>query len=368
MHRSIDFFFVPLFLGIILLSACKQNRQAGENTVSVDLLKVEEPSWADFFKGIEVIPLDNRDSAYLNASCAFSYLKVEDKFYIMDKANKSIIIFNTDGKWLETFNRYGRGPEEYVMFTDIVYNETLRTLDVLEATGTIISYELEPPHRMVRRIKIPDVRATHYLLPVGSGYYLLSKFEDQALNYLNAETGELSAVNGAPEVERAVRAGYHASRSPFYRLFGQMFYVDGASGAVFRLEGNRAVPCWEWDFGRYTFRIDRVPLDASDQFYERVEASSSSMAGPFINTQETARFVFAQVLFMKRDLNVVLDKETGTVSVFTKWKEGPFFFPGLYLEDALYVLCPPEHADKLLLPDYPIPAEDSNFLIVKYQL
>ena len=368
MRCSRLFSIALLSLSFILLSACSQNRQSGDNTVSVNLLKVEEPSWKDFFREIEVIPLENRDSAYLNNSCGFTYSKVEDKFYIMDMANKSIIIFNADGEWLETFNRYGRGPEEYVMLTDMVYNEELRSLDVLDASGTIISYDLNPPHRMIRRIKIPTVRATHYLFPDGSGYYLLSQFEDHALNYLDAETGELTTVTGAPEVGRAVRAGYHASRSPFYRLSGQVYYVDGASGAVFRLEGNRAVPCRSWDFGRYTFNLDKVPGGESDRPYEQVEMSSSSMAGPFVNTQETDRYVFAEVTFMKRELNVVLDKESGKVSVFPKWKEGLYFFPGYFFDDAIYVVFPPEHADQILPDGLSNPDEDSNFMIIKYVL
>ncbi len=322
----------------------------------------------EFFKKIEVIPLENRDSAYLNVSCCFTYLKVEDKFYIMDMANKSIIIFNADGKWLETFNRYGRGPEEYVMLADMAYNEGLHSLDVLESTGTIISYDLEPPHRMIRRIKIPTVRATHYLFPDGSGYYLLSQYEDHALNYLDAETGDLTEVTGAPEVERAVRAGYHASRRPFYRLSGQVYYVDGASGAVFRLEGNRAEPCRSWDFGRYTFNLDKVPEGESDRPYELADALSSSMAGPFVNTVETDRYVFEEVTFMKRELNVVLDKESGKVSVFPKWKEGLYFFPGDFFDDAIYVVFPPEHAEQILPYSISNLDEDSNFLIIKYML
>lgn len=368
MRRCGHFFSRILILCVLLPVACTQGRQPGDNVVSVNLLDIDEPSWTEFFKKIEVIPLENRDSAYLNISCCFTYLKVEDKFYIMDMANKSIIIFNADGKWLETFNRYGRGPEEYVMLADMAYNEEMRSMDILEATGTIISYDLEPPHRMIRRIKIPTVRATHYLFPDGSGYYLLSQYEDHALNYLDAETGELTAVTGAPEVERAVRAGYHASRSPFYRLSGQVYYVDGASGAVFRLEGNRAVPCRSWDFGRYTFDLEKVPVGKSDRPYERLDAFSSSMAGPFVNTVETDRYVFAEVTFMKREQDIVLDKESGKVSVFLNWKEGLYFFPGYFFDDAIYFVHPPEHTDQLLPDGLSNLDEDSNFMIIKYVL
>ena len=91
------------------------------------------------------------------------------------------------------------------MMTDIAFNAGLQSLDVLEATGTILSYSLDPPHPMIRKIKIPDgVRAVDHFLPIpsGTGYYLFSGYEESVLNYLDAENGTLTEVQGVPEVER----------------------------------------------------------------------------------------------------------------------------------------------------------------------
>lgn len=360
---------ITVFLCFILLSACAQNRSAVGNAILVNLLNIEEPSLSEFFRGMEVIPLENKDSAYLNPSCMFSYMTVGDKYYVEDKANASILVFNKDGRWEETFKRYGRGPEEYAMLTDMAYNVELHSLDVLDATGSIISYALDPPHRMIRRIKIPDLKATHYFLPFGSGYYLFSMYGDQTLNHLDSETGEMTAVSGAPEVEQVARAGYNTSVNPFFCLDGVAYYVDGASGGFFRLEENRAVLFRSWDMGRYTFRPDKVRAEASrPPSLERIDAMSNSMAGPFYRTRETDRFVFSQFLFMKRHLNVILDKETGKTHVLSKMKEGVSFIPGSFCGDALFFLCPPEHADQVLPEGFSIHGEDSNYLIVKYLL
>lgn len=367
--KSVYRFRTTVFLSIFFLSACSQSRPAGENAIPVNLMAIEEPSLSEFFGGIEVIPLENKDSAYLNPSCMFAYMKVGDKFYIKDKANSSIVVFNEDGGWEETFKRYGRGPEEYVMLTDMAYNEGMRSLDILEATGTIISYDLEPPHRMIRRIKIPDLTAIHYFLPFGSGYYLFSMYGDQTLNYLDVETGVLTAVPGVPETEQSARAGYNTSVNPFFCLDGLAYYVDGASGDFFRLEENRAVPFRSWDMGRYTFRPDKVRAEASGPpSLERINAMSNSMAGPFYRTRETGRYVFSQFLFMKRNLNVILDKETGKTHVFSKMKEGITFIPGPFCGDALYFLCPPERAGQVLPDGFSVPDDDSNYLIIKYLL
>ena len=121
--------------------------------------------------------------------------------------------------------------------------------------------------------------------------------------------------------------------------------------------------------GRYSFRSDKVRAEVSGPpSLGRINAVSTSMAGPFYRTRETARYVFSQFLFMKRDLNVILDKETGKTYVFSKMKEGVSFVPGPFCGDALYLLCPPEYAGQVLPGSIPVPDEDSNYLIVKYLL
>lgn len=253
------------------------------------------------------------------------------------------------------------------MPSDLAFNEEFHSLDILEATGTIISYELEPPHAMLRRIEIPDLRAVHYFIPFGAGYYLFSSYEDSAVNYLDNGTGELVAVSGIPSVERNERAGYHISGNPFYIHDEKLYYVNGADGEIFRIEGDKAEPVWAWDFGRYSFNPDRIDPEA-DVSVDILYAVSTSMAGPVLRTQETERYIFANVLFMKQDWNVVLDKETGETNVFSKMKEGMVFYPGKYYDGALYALWPPEVVSVYFPPDYPLPDEDSNFLLLKFVL
>lgn len=363
--------FAILYLAVILLAGCVQGRQPEGNMESVDLLTVSEPSLHDFFKQVEVIQLEGRDSAYLNTSCLSRYLVVEDRIFVMDRANQAVVIFDASGKWKETFRRYGRGPQEYVMMTDIAFNAGLQSLDVLEATGTILSYSLDPPHPMIRKIKIPDgVRAVNHFLPSGSGYYLFSGYEESVLNYLDAESGTLTEVQGVPEVERNIRAGYETSGSPLYTFAGQVHYVDGASGRIFRLNGDQAVLHLGWDYGKYAFRPEVVEAErtAGPESYQTRLSASSSMAGPVSLTQETERFVFTNVLFMKRWLNVVYDKETGAKTVFEKWKEGQMFSPGYPADQALYLLVPPEVSGQVLPSGAEMPGENANYLVLKYVL
>lgn len=364
-HKTIQI----LLLSIALLSACMHNKQTEGDIEPVDLLKVEEPPLSFFFKAVDLIQLEGKDSAYLNASCLSSYFFAEDKLYVMDQANKSVVVFNSDGSWEETIRRYGRGPQEYVMMTDMAFNAALRSIDILEATGAIISYSLDPPHPMIRRFKMPRVlRGINHFIPYGTGYYLFSGYEEAFLHYLDTESGELTEILGIPDVERNLRAGYATTGSPFYLFKGQVYYVDGASGSIFELEGGHARPYLGWDYGSYQFRPENVNTQRTGGSYEELLKASSSMAGPVALTRETDRYVFTNVLFLRRWLNVVFDKETGKKTVFVKMKEGVIFSPGCYFDNAIYTLIPPEVVGQFLPSDTQAPKDNSNYLIIRYSL
>lgn len=367
MNRSVFFLGGLLLLFSVFLSGCAWHRETADYVKQVDLLDATEPSLKNYFKKVETIPLENKDSAYLNNSCLISYVFAEGKLYVLDRSNHAVVVFGLDGSWKETICKYGRGPGEYSMLTDLAFNEEFHSLDILEAMGKIISYELAPPHMMRRSIEIPDLHAVHYFIPFGSGYYLFSSYEESSVNYLDAGTGELTAVSGIPPAERNERAGYHISGNPFYIHDGKLYYVNGADGEIFRIEGDKAEPVLAWDFGRYSFNPDRIDPEA-DVSVDILYAVSTSMAGPVLRTQETERYIFANVLFMKQNWNVVLDKETGETNVFSKMKEGMVFYPGKYYDGALYALWPPEVVNVYFPPDYPLPEGDSNFLLLKFEL
>ncbi len=332
-------------------------------------MKTEEPSLSFFFKEIDVIQLEGRDSAYLNTTCLSSYFYADEKLYVMDQANKSVVVFGIDGKWEETFRRYGRGPQEYAMMTDMAFNAGLRSIDILEATGIIISYGVDSPHPMIRRVEIPRVlRGVNYFMPCGSGYYLFSGYEDISLTYFDTESGELTNVSGIPNVEQNLRAGYGTTGSPFYLFDGHAFYVDGATGSIFELNGKNAVPYIRWDYGRHSFHSEHVDIKRTGRSYEELLATSSLMAGPVALTRETKHYLFTNVLFMRRWLNVVYDKETRKKYVFVRMKDGVMFSPGKYYKEALFSLIPPEVAGPFLPRDIKEPESDVNYLIIRYSL
>ena len=353
---------------ILLLSGCGQKERAAMYKVDVDLLKVQEVSLSDVFNKIEVIPLEAKDSAFLNVSCLSSYLVAENLLLVQDRANNAVVIFSLDGKWRGTLSKYGRGPEEYVMLTDMDYNTELHSIDILEATGKVLSYALTDGFPLIRKLDFSHrVNGLTYFKSIPSGYYLFSGYSRTPLHYLESNSCDVVDIEGVPKAEQNRRAGYKTTGSPFYVFDDSVFYIDGATGQVFRLEGQESTPYLAWNLGRFSFKPKKVDASETGTSIERMKVASNAMAGPFSTVSETSQSVFTNVLFMGRGVNILYDKTTNEVKIFARTREGVMFSPGYVYEDALYFLVPPEIASQVIPYDMIPPIrEESNYILIKY--
>lgn len=358
----------PILLG--LLSGCSRQEPIADYQVDVDLLKVQEVSVSELFKGVEVIPLESKDSAYLNVSCLSGYQIAGDQLFVMDKANNAVVLFSLDGEWLGTLSKQGRGPGEYVMLTDMDYNFEQRSIDILEATGRVLSYATEKGFPLIRELGIPnDLKSLVYFKSVPSGYYLYSGYSRSVLYYYDIKRGQVYDVAGIPEVEQNRRAGYKTAGSPFYNYNEEVFYTDGATGGVYRLAGKDAEPHIIWNLGRFSFKPGIVDADKTGTSYEQLKVASNAMAGPFSNVRETSKCVFTSALFMGRSVNIIYNKSSKAAIAFGRTSEGLIFSPGVVSNNAMYLLVPPEIAVQLIPEELTKDiTDDSNYLLIKYLL
>ena len=112
--------FVYFFL--ILLTGCSASESnSGENVISV---KVDEFSPVkDFFDGYKFVVLETTDESLVSNESIF---RTSDRYIISYSPNSGFVIFDNEGKYLNSFNHTGEGPDEYVGLTDFyIKNETI---------------------------------------------------------------------------------------------------------------------------------------------------------------------------------------------------------------------------------------------------
>lgn len=115
-------------LYIFIASICISCTSAIESTIETIPIAVNNNSTlAEFISNGRTIQLETNDECLIseiNKLCIDS-----DYFYIMDKMNEKIFIFDQQGKFISKIDSHGNGPDEYIELTDIsVNNKTIYAL------------------------------------------------------------------------------------------------------------------------------------------------------------------------------------------------------------------------------------------------
>ncbi len=106
----------PFYIFMILfLGACHPSKH--ESTIS-SILNIDEfEKDKDFaFDSIEFIPLETNDSCLVYS--ADKIIHRNQFYYIQDRKLPCIFIFSEDGTFINSINRQGQGPAEYIEITD----------------------------------------------------------------------------------------------------------------------------------------------------------------------------------------------------------------------------------------------------------
>ncbi|MDR2425119.1 MAG: 6-bladed beta-propeller [Prevotellaceae bacterium] len=125
--------YTVLFIAVALICGCDSSKKSnidGATQMYIDPQKAESIKVGDYFKYASFIPLETTDDnliAYIGKVQFYN-----SQIYVMDGKQKSIFIFDKDGKYLRKIFRHGQGPEEYVYLDDF-------TID--PATGNIRIYD-----------------------------------------------------------------------------------------------------------------------------------------------------------------------------------------------------------------------------------
>ncbi len=104
---------------LISLTACKNAKYSRKElvTISVDLSEKKELKLSDYFSSIKFLPLETKENILLPR--IYKMKKVKDRYYFITNTPFSeFYIFNEDGRFIKSMNKYGKGPGEYTYLED----------------------------------------------------------------------------------------------------------------------------------------------------------------------------------------------------------------------------------------------------------
>jgi len=154
------FFISIIVIFYVLFTACQNTSQTENKDLRVidvagGVGKNRLVNLSEIAESIEYIPLETNNESVLNSHSRYPIFFVNGIVYFPQREDGSVKIFDSSGKYISTFNRMGRGPQEYENFS-------LALIDIDNISGNILikTYnkilEYMPDGKFVRRINIPE--------------------------------------------------------------------------------------------------------------------------------------------------------------------------------------------------------------------
>lgn len=126
MRKTYSFFTLIIFIIIILISACTQNRTAwkGRTETENGVTVIKNPGQPIYTKAILSLKEDLSLGAASGDEFLFSVIKeldVDDQenIYVLDWKEAHVLVFDRNGRHLRTIGRRGQGPGEFQRPMDI---------------------------------------------------------------------------------------------------------------------------------------------------------------------------------------------------------------------------------------------------------
>lgn len=300
---------------------CTPKSQTGD-TIFVDLDRPERASLFDYFRSIELIPLETSSDILVNG---FSKLIVhQDYYYALDKPLCLIFVFDKMGKFLFKIGTKGQGAGEYSFIEDFNINPYSGNIEILEPYGRIHIYDLSGNFIETKRISYPGFQVAHSLAAIDSTTYVSqSVFAPKKIIYFDLNKQKL--LHEEFEESRSIGA---FSFNP-YQYQNEWFFFRPFHPVVYKMGKKKLEVAFKFDFGKYTKdgRTAILSKESERNFAKKVEEMYAQFSYMIQSVRHNNKYIFASLLWKDENhkANIVYDKVTGKSKYIIDFDEKVWF-------------------------------------------
>jgi len=371
-----------LILNLLFAYGCKSNPN---NILENDLIPIEldnikdSVSFFDFFSKIEIIPLETINNSLLSQMNFVKVIPYEGFIYILDTKQHLIQKFDSNGKYISTINKRGRGPGEYSLLSDFGIDSQNRTIELLCPTGILNRYTIDEVD-FIESLTIKDsTKSTHLFERLSDDLYIFfSIFNDKKLLYYSTKENKIVKTEYTLPDYILLKSTLKFALSPFVRFNDTVRFYEGHNGYVYSIDTTSLSISakYKWDFGKYSFKLSEIPEYENDIYYYRLSNTISfKYASSFLLCTESDRFIISNFNFRGRMMTLAYDKSLNKSHVFHKTKEGVQIFPGYSHKEHHYICIPPKYLSQFVNKSILSSSQqivlttinsDDNYIILKY--
>jgi hypothetical protein len=309
-----------LIFFVIFAISCSSDEKKNDDVPFIDVSKTypEKELIITDFADVSYVHLNTDDEDYLYKGSVLCVTK--NTYVVNDKSSGSVLFFSRDGIPKSRFNRLGQGPEEYISFDRIIYDEETDDVFVIDAYGSnnnqyVQVYSSTGEYK--RKITMPQNARLQSLVSFDDKSLFVFAEEFHAAAYSRIKWGKdvscittyyrISKLNGeildsfeliSNEVVLAIQRGSTVIRKLYSRLakgVDGLFLCNPETDTVFYYTGDKPlIPVFH-----------KIPL---------VRNQDPKVVIP--NILDGGRYMFFSIealVIKSQDICYFMDKETGEI-------------------------------------------------------
>lgn len=282
---------IVVFVIVFLIAACGFKK---ENSL-VPILPVQNIDkknsvcrMQEYFTMSKIIFLETKEKSIIGSAIRKIILE-EDKIYLQDQYNNSILMFDTTGKFIAGIYSQGRGAGEYITLDDFTIDRDTKEL-ILYASrpNKLLYYDYD----CYLKKEVP-IEKSFFEIAVDSGELIGMTSWDDSKYCLR----RYKLLQNKTLQESEITSLSHINRTGFLAHGVQMLKSESINfsrrndPSIYSLEGNVIKKRYEIDFGKYNLPKElsgpNVPADVFNR-----EILTNSYVFSIVNIKETPERIF----------------------------------------------------------------------------
>jgi hypothetical protein len=351
------------------------------NTILIDFEKPVQVSVFDYFKSVELIPLETINNSLIGRLRKMFYY--QGHYYVLDGQQNIVIVFDRDGKFIFKIDKRGQGPGEYPFLNDIHINPATGHLELLCAMGFVYEYDLSGKYINTIRVTNNYLRAVHEFIPLEENTTLFFAafhhpfrlvYYDRTKEKITHEAYHESDASGG-----VINMGSVLNFSNFYAYKGDWHFYRPLDRQVYKIEKDTIKVAYMWDFGKFNRDVKKIHFSSPDiqdwrNLYDEICEQFPYMID---ETGENNKYVIANIKWQGGDyVNVLFDKSVQQGLFIKKFTESVTIRPYIVTNNYILSYCNPGELKQYITeemldePNKKVFNElkhlDANPIIIKY--
>jgi hypothetical protein len=309
----------------------------------------------------------------------FSSLAHLDENHIIFRSNKTVLVFDREGRFLNKIDALGNGPMEYNTLTGVYVDHVRQQIHILDYEDIKV-YKYDGKY--IKTLKPPlSVRG---MIRNGKGEFIFScnqiyKKKDREMLFRTDTTLKIEQTYKSknPDVCSDINQNLFYSVHP-YLVKKRLFYKEPFVDTIYQVTDTDLIPHWVID-------MSGIGFSTCDGINTEMYREASKNKIPPIGLKETDRYFFINYNFNKAKYVSLYDKELNIFRFHRKFtredfsdpaqpttlgftndliKDSPLFWPAYVNEEVMVSLVDPVSLGEKALAAFDCKEDDNSLLLI----